>query len=1021
MKKLYTAFASLLLAICIQAQTVTFPSNGAVDNRHTVFAFTNARIQQDPETVIEKGTLLVRDGQIIEVGPAVNIPKGAVVYDLQGKWIYASFIDPYTNYGIPEPKRSPGGYTGPQMESGRSGAYGWNDALKPETDASRLFSSDAKSADEYRRLGFGTVMSYNKDGIARGTAACVSLNAEDGDNSVIVKDKAAACYSFDKGTSRQDYPSSLMGAIALLRQTYSDAGWYRTAKNRPEYNITLESWNAIQSLPQFFETTDKWNVLRADKLGDEFNVQYVFKGSGNEYQRIAEMKGTKGSFIIPLNFPDAYDVEDPYDAEMADYAELKHWELAPLNPSAFEKNNIPFALTTSDLRDKKDFWANLRKAIRYGLSTKAALNALTSTPAKLLGVSDKAGAVRKGMMASFIITNGDVFSEDAIIWENWVKGHRYILRDYNTPDLRGTYNLSLNNETFTLKIEGDMFKLKGTVSMDTVKEAANVTLSNGMVTISFDWKSKEGNVRLSGSVNAATLYMSGRGQYPDGTWVDWMATQTAKNPSKAETKAPNAADLPGLEDVIYPFSAYGRTMSDSLGYDNFNKNWTSILIRNTTVWTNEADSLLTNTDVLVVNGKIAQIGKNIAVPAGGKTMIIDGTGKYLTSGVIDEHSHIAISGGVNEGTQASSAEVRIGDVINPDDVNIYRQLAGGVIASQLLHGSANPIGGQSGIVKLRWGASAEQMKIEGAPGFIKFALGENVKQSNWGDLNTVRFPQTRMGVEQVYYDYFTRAKEYMAKWEQWKKMSPADKAKYDPPRRDLELEALAEILTKVRFITCHSYVQSELTMLMHVADSMGFQVNTFTHILEGYKVADKMREHGVGGSSFSDWWAYKYEVKDAIPYNAAILTRMGIVVAINSDDAEMARRLNQEAAKSIKYGGLTELQAYRMVSLNPARLLHIDQKTGSVKVGKDADLVLWSDNPASVYARVETTIVDGRVLFDAREDVKLRERMMADKARIIQKMIAEKKGGATVRPTRFRKPRLWDCEDFSIEDDYLND
>lgn len=1021
MKKYFAAVAALFTAFALQAQTVTFPVNGTVDNRHTVFAFTNAHIQQDAETVLPSGTMLVKDGMILEIGAAVTVPKGAVVYDMQGKWIYPSFIDPYTTYGMPEIKRGPWN-PNPQMESSRSGAFGWNDALKPENDASRLFSSDSKTADEYRRLGFGTVMSFSKDGIARGTGACITLNAEDGDNSVILKDKAAACYSFDKGSSHQDYPSSLMGSIALLRQTYSDADWYRTAKNRPEYNITLESWNAIQSLPQFFETTDKWNVLRADKLGDEFKVQYVFKGSGNEYQRIAEMKATNGSFILPLNFPDAYDVEDPYDAELIDYAELKHWELAPLNPYAFEKNNIPFALTASDLKDKKEFWTNLRKAIKYGLSPKAALKALTQTPALLLGVSGKTGSLKKGMLANFIITNGDVFSEEVIIWENWVKGHRYIIKDYNTIDLRGTYNLSINNmEAQTLKIEGDVFKLKGTIAADTSKEPANISLTGNTVTISFDSKTKEGTVRLSGTVNAATMYLSGRGQMPDGTWVDWMATQTAKHIPKTETKENSNSDIPTLDDVIYPFSSYGRTMSDSLNIEKFQSKYSSVLVKNATVWTNEADSVLTNTDVLIVNGKIAQIGKNLVAPAGGKTMILDGTGKYLTPGIIDEHSHIAISGGVNEGTQASSAEVRIGDVINPDDVNIYRQLAGGVIGAQLLHGSANPIGGQSGIIKLRWGANAEQMKIADVPGFIKFALGENVKQSNWGDYNTVRFPQTRMGVEQVYYDYFTRAKEYNAQWEKWKKLSPADKAKTDPPRRDLDLETLSEILLSTRFITCHSYVQSELEMLMHVSDSMGFKVNTFTHILEGYKVADQMKAHGIGASSFSDWWAYKYEVKDAIPYNAAILTRMGLVVAINSDDAEMARRLNQEGAKGIKYGGMTEAQAYKMVSLNPAILLHLDKKTGSIKVGKDADLVLWTDNPTSVYAKVENTIVDGKVLYDSKEDQNLRDKMRTDKARIVQKMIAEKKGGAPVRPAKFRKPKLWDCDDMIEDGDYLNE
>ena len=290
---------------------------------------------------------------------------------------------------------------------------------------------------------------------------------------------------------------------------------------------------------------------------------------------------------------------------------------------------------------------------------------------------------------------------------------------------------------------------------------------------------------------------------------------------------------------------------------------------------------LENTDVLVKDGKIAQVGKALQDAS---AKIVDATGKHLSAGIIDEHSHIAISSGVNEGTQAVTSEVRIGDVLDSEDINIYRQLAGGVTTTHLLHGSANPIGGQTQLIKTRWGKTPEELKFSGWEGFIKFALGENVKQSNWGDFNTIRFPQTRMGVEQVFYDGFYRAKAYQKEWDAYR----AGKIKA-APRVDLELEVLAEILRSERFITCHSYIQSEINMLMHVADSMGFRINTFTHILEGYKVADKMNKHGVAGSTFSDWWAYKFEVNDAIPYNAALMTEQGVLVCINSDDAEMGR------------------------------------------------------------------------------------------------------------------------------------
>ena len=351
------------------------------------------------------------------------------------------------------------------------------------------------------------------------------------------------------------------------------------------------------------------------------------------------------------------------------------------------------------------------------------------------------------------------------------------------------------------------------------------------------------------------------------------------------------------------------------------------------------------------------------------------------------------------------------DAIDADDIDIYRQLAGGVTAAQLLHGSANPVGGQSAIVKLRWGRTAEEMRIKGADEYIKFALGENVKQSNRSGQWVTRFPQTRMGVEQVYVNAFTEAYAYDKEWKAFNGLSAKAKSQQVPPRRDLQLEALAEILNEERFITCHSYVQSEINMLMKVAEQFDFRVNTFTHILEGYKVADKMATHGVGGSTFSDWWAYKYEVRDAIPYNAALMTQAGVTVAINSDDAEMARRLNQEAAKSVKYGGMDEIEALKMVTINPAKLLHLDHRMGSLKAGKDADVVIWSDHPLSIYAKSEMTIVDGVIYYDLESDKERTDWMQAERARIIEKMKGVKKNGGSTQSPRSREKHVFHCEE----------
>ncbi|HHL52493.1 MAG TPA: amidohydrolase, partial [Flammeovirgaceae bacterium] len=386
---------------------------------------------------------------------------------------------------------------------------------------------------------------------------------------------------------------------------------------------------------------------------------------------------------------------------------------------------------------------------------------------------------------------------------------------------------------------------------------------------------------------------------------------------------------------------------------------------------------------------------------------IDATGKHLTPGIIDEHSHIGASS-IND-VATNSGMVRIGDVLDPEQINIYRALSGGVTAIQILHGSANPIGGQSALIKLRWGASPEEMKIKGADPFIKFALGENVKRSRSN--RSIRFPQTRMGVEQVYMDAFSSALEYEKKWQAYNSLPKKVKANTPPPRRDLADETMLEIIRGKRFISCHSYVQSEINMLMKVAEKFGFRVNTFTHILEGYKVADKMKEHGAGASTFSDWWAYKWEVRYAIPYNAAIMSKEGVVTAINSDDANQIRRLNQEAAKTIKYGDMPEEEALKMVTINPAKLLHLDDRMGSIKVGKDADVVLWSGHPLSVYSKAEKTIIDGKIYFDLEQDQQRRAYIRQERARLIQKMKDVKKnGGKTQRP---RPHRSYDyhCED----------
>ncbi|RYC69449.1 amidohydrolase family protein [Spirosoma sordidisoli] len=1004
-KPLLMGLLALGLIQSATAQT-TFPRNGVYDERPGLYAFTNATIVVDPQTTLSNATLLIRNGRIEAVGANVSLPAGTVVADLKGKRIYPALIDIDSDYGMPEVKTERRSFNSlPQLESNKKGAYYWNQAIQPENDASLLFKADAKKADELRKMGFGSVLAHAHDGIARGTGALVTL-ADERENALVLKPNATAHYSFSKGSSTQTSPNSMMGSVAVLRQALYDADWYKRAGNKEQANLSLDALNRIQSLPAIFEANDKLGVLRADKIGDEFGMQYIIRTSGDEYQRIDEIKATGASLIVPLNFPQPYDVEDPWDADNVSLAEMKHWEMAPMNAGRLATANIPFALTTAGLRNKSEFWANLRKAIENGLPEQRALEALTTLPARLIRAENQVGTLKKGNVANFIITSGNLFSADNVIYENWIQGKQYIVNPKDGTDLRGRWRLVIGNQPpVQLTITGKSAeKPEYQIQVDTTKITPKVSVSGDLITMQIQLdKKKPGTTRLTG-YRTSPSNLAGDGETPDGKAISWSAaravdTPTSSTATSATATAGRSTTSTAGTTLLYPFAGMGNLSKPQPQ---------TMLIRNATVWTNEKEGIVQATDVLVQNGKITQVGKGLTAPA--NATVIDGTGKHLTNGIIDEHSHIALLS-VNEGSQSSTAEVRMADVVNSEDVDIYRQLAGGVTTSQLLHGSANAIGGQSALIKLKWGESPEGLLVKGADGFIKFALGENVKQSNRSDGSGIRFPQSRMGVEQVYMDHFMRAKEYAKSWDTYNRLSTKEKASALAPRRDIELDALSEILAKKRFITCHSYVQSEINMLLKVADSLGFKVNTFTHILEGYKLADKMAQHGVGGSSFADWWAYKMEVKDAIPYNAALMHRQGVTVSINSDDAEMARRLNQEAAKTVEYGGMTEEDAWKMVTLNPAKLLHLDNRMGSIRAGKDADLVLWNTNPLAIYARPEKTIIDGAIYFDLQTEDARRDAMQAERARIIQKMLtAKSSGSSTTRPTP-RRSRMWHCED----------
>jgi imidazolonepropionase-like amidohydrolase len=973
---------ALVFTICapfiLFAQT-TFPQHVAKDPRLTCFAFTHARIQVDDQTEGTDFTLVIRDGKIVSVGKNTSIPADAVVFDLKGLWIYPSFIEPFGQYGISATEK---------REHTQKGARSWNEAIRSEVDALSFFEPNEKQSRELTEMGYGLVSSLVRDGIVRGTSTLV-MPGRKPSQEVIVRKQSALHYSFDKGSSPNVYPSSLMGCVALLRQTHYDALWYAAGGNKSEYNLSLERFNQLQQLPIIFEAESKQSALRALKIANEFGRKWIIKGNGTEYQWADALQQSGTSFIIPLNLPKSYQLHSAEMAEAINTADLLHWYMAPANASLLREKKIPFAFT-ADGMDKESFRKNISRVGSYGLTPADLVRALCTEPARMLNVYDMAGSIAPGKLANFIIATAPLGDEQFDITEHWIAGEQYVMPARDRKILEGSFTLQDN--AGTLMIKGGQAELQ--LRSDTCK--GNLEYVGGSKAFAAMCQCAGNSLSLTGWIRSYTSDPLPRAQ---NIALVYAGKQVAGSrvPSTEKESKKRAETRDTLFAARYPFSDFGRK---GLPVNE------AVIIRNVTVWTNEAEGILEQADVAIKEGKIAAAGKALnAITIFGKMpfITIDGKGKHLTSGIIDEHSHIAIDNGVNECTHSNTAEVRIGDVLDNEDVNIYRQLAGGVTSAHLLHGSCNPIGGQTQLIKLRWGVLPEQMKFEGWGGFIKFALGENVKRGGWND-PTQRFPQTRMGVEQVMVNDFIRAKQYA--------IEKAQAAKTKTPFRiDLEMEALVEILNNKRFITCHSYVQSEISMLLRVADSLGFKVNTFTHILEGYKVADELQKHGAFASTFSDWWAYKYEVIDAIPQNACLLTKAGVVTAINSDDAEMGRRLNQEAAKSIRYCNMSKEEAWKMVTLNPAKMLHVDNRVGSIKAGKDADVVLWSNDPLSIYAKAEITWVDGKRYFDSAEDALLYQQNLALRDWLFKKMLEAQAAGEPAREGRSRPPRNYHCED----------
>lgn len=984
----------LLLGISgIHAQTQPLSSFYAYEPG--VFALRASKIVVSSTKTIENGVLIIRNGKIEQVGGGLSIPSDAIVIDLKGKTIYPGLIELHSDYGVKEDVK-------PVTE--QRGPRNWNPTIRPEYSVINDFRPDERAAERLRKSGFSLVQLVPKSGLFKGQSSLVLLGKGTVEENVFLADNAFQ-NSIMTPTGMGGYPSSLMGAIALTRQIWYDASWYSNAQAlhmkdpktnlKPEYDpsLSLLSKHLVQKSRLFVDGRTELDIMRNAEIAKEFGLSPIYFGSGTEFKWIGEVKRVNPKLVLPIIFDKAPDVSSPEKITEVTLNELLEWDHKPENPALLEQNGITFAFTSRGLKDPTAFLKNVRLSVKRGLTASTALKALTETPADFAGVGNWVGTLEAGKVANFIVTNGDLFDDKTKIQENWIAGKKYETEPEPKNDYRGDYSL---NDGLTLSITGMVMtpELKLTMNGKSVSvKKTKVEYSSLMGSFESDSLGKPGFSTISlqkiGNKLTGTLIWS------DGSSAGFTGELTKPFEEKVteEEKQPEGkTSFP----LTFPFGSYGKLKVPEQEH---------VMFRNATVWTSAKDGNLLETDLEIKNGKIVAIGKKLSAKGARE---IDATGYHITPGLIDAHSHSGISFGINEGGQSITAEVRVEDVLNPNDVNFYFQLAGGLTAANVMHGSANSIGGQTATIKLRWGASADNLKVKnGLPG-IKFALGENPRQANW---TGNRYPQTRMGVYEQIRDSFIRAKEYELAMTEWNKTK-----KGLQPKRDLELDPLVEILNKKRTIQCHSYVASEILHLMKIGDELGFTVGTFQHILEGYKVADEMAKRGSMASAFSDWWAFKYEVLDAIPYNGPIMHQQGVVVSYNSDDNELARRLNHEAAKAVKYGKIDEAEAFKWVTLNPAKQLGIDHLTGSLEVGKDADIVLWNHSPISIYAKPLQTWVDGRNYFDIETDKEIRKEMSEKKNALIQKVqksgVPQRKGN-TPKATA---PKILHCED--MHEDY---
>ncbi len=967
-------------------------SDGLASNDYPAgYAIRGARIVAAPGRVIEKGTIVVRGGVITAIGaePEVEVPYDVETIAGKGLTVYPGFIDLGTTIGQRAGVE--------RSATGRGRPVDLADApltttpadnrkgLTPEFEVASVLDLTDPVVEPRRRLGFTSLLSFPEGAIATGKSALFSTSGLPKRESMVKSPVALHVnlappsepsaagpaapgpgpgqgrrrgFGAPAGPSENPYPRVLMGSVAHFRQAMLDADHqaqleaYHESRGgvHPPYDPALDVLAAARArkIPVWWEANTRDEIHRALDLADEFGTSAVIFGGREAAKVVERLRSTRTPVVLQLNY-----AEEPKVPTVAEYRKRaaderdvplrvlqesrKKWEEQLGTAGVLAKAGVPIAFATQGLERHETAPAVVRQLIKHGLAADQALEALTQGAAAIAGVDGRLGTLQKGKLGNLIAMTADFHDEKAKVQFVVVDGKKYEIKPGDRPRGKGARPGAEGLETAPRGVPEKAESAASTAAPPATEKAER----KGRPETKAERGAGQGSPGTRPDRSNLTQARGARGksQAPAS-----KAAETSTSTAGTADKAPEAPFV----DVATELDS-DRKPSFQTGGDVFIKDATILTVTKGTI---------PRGSIWIEHGKIKAVGADLAPPPGVK--VVDAAGLVAMPGMIDTHSHIAIQGGVNEATLSVVPEVRVKDVVVGDRAEMFRAIAGGLTAARLLHGSANTIGGQDAVVKLKYGKPGRDLILRDAPQGVKFALGENVIGFRG------RFPNTRMGVESVIERAFDEAKAYRARWNDYKRLRetrpPAEVG--PPPRIDLRLEALARILDGSIKIHSHCYRSDEILMLLSTAERYGVRVQSLQHVLEGYKVAAEIAAHGASASTFSDWWAYKIEAYDAIPYNAALLTAAGANVCIKSDDAELMRHLNLEAAKMVRYGGLSEAQALALVTINPARELGIEARMGSIEVGKDGDIALFNGHPLDAYARCELTIIDGELYFE---------------------------------------------------------